>query len=389
MQTGVFKFLAQERVMFGTPAGEAVAAEADRLGAVRVFLTSTRSLAALDDGPLQQVQHALGARHAGTFFEIGSHSPRGDVVAGANAARAAGADLMVAVGGGSVIDATKAMLLCLWMGIDRPEQLDAYRSGFDRLASVALDLPSDPIRMIAVSTTLSASEFTQRAGITDTATGTKEAFNHRLMAPQCVILDPDATRYTPEWLLFGTGMRAVDHAVESYCSPAANLATETLSLKGLALLGRSLRRIKETGGDMAARQEAQIGMWHAIWPSASGAYHGASHGIGYALGAGFGVPHGHTSCVILPAVMRWNSAVNGERQQALAAALGEPGRPAWQLVGELVGAIGMPRTLRDVGIEAGQLDELAERALDYQPVRLNPRPITSAAQVREILDLAW
>ena len=100
LASGIFHVQAQERVVFGVAAGEAVAAEADRVGAARVFVTSTRSLAQKENGPLQRVAAALGARHAGTFATIGAHSPREDVVAGAAAARAAGADLLVAVGGG-------------------------------------------------------------------------------------------------------------------------------------------------------------------------------------------------------------------------------------------------------------------------------------------------
>lgn len=134
---------------------------------------------------------------------------------------------------------------------------------------------------------------------------------------------------------------------------------------------------------------AQFGMWHAIWPSTSGVYHGASHGIGYALGAGFGVPHGHTSCVMLPAVMQWNAETMPDRYRALAGAMGEPDTPAWHSVRELIRGLDMPCTLRDVGITRDNLDELATRALDYQPVLLNPRPVKTSADVVEILEIAY
>jgi maleylacetate reductase len=122
---------------------------------------------------------------------------------------------------------------------------------------------------------------------------------------------------------------------------------------------------------------------------ASGVQTGASHGIGYALGAGFNVPHGHTSCVLLPAVMQWNSTVNAERQQALSQAMGQPGRAAHALVAELIAHLGQPGSLRAVGLKEEQLDELAQRALVYPPVKANPRPIRSAADVKEILQLCW
>jgi maleylacetate reductase len=386
---GVFAVTAQERIVFGTPAEEAVPAEARGYGASRVFLTSTRSLARMENGPLQRLEKALGASHAGTFAGIRAHSPREDVVAGAAAARTAGADLLVAVGGGSVIDATKAVLLCLWLGLETPEAMEPYCSGFERTRSAALALPADPVRMLAVSTTLSASEFTDNAGITLSATNTKQSFRHRLFAPRSIVLDPAATFDTPDWLLFCTGIRSVDHAVENYCNERASLATEALSLQGLRLLYRALPAIEERPRDPAPRLEAQIGMWQAVAPSAAGVPTGASHGIGYALGATFGVAHGHTSCVMLPAVLRWNAAVNAERQKALSAAMGAPDRPAWELVKELIAGLRQPTTLRAVGMQREHLEEIARRALEYHPVKVNPRPIRTVEDVKEILELAW
>jgi maleylacetate reductase len=386
---GTYYVTAQERIVFGTPAGEAVVAEAERVGARRVFVTSTRSLAQKEMGPLQRIEKALGARHVGTFATIRAHSPREDVVAGAAAARAAGADLLVAVGGGSVIDATKAMQLCLWANLESPDAMEPYCSGFDRAKVPEVALPADPVRMVSVSTTLSASEFTENAGVTQSRTNTKQSFRHRLFAPRTIVLDPAATLDTPDWLLFCTGIRSVDHAVENYCNARANLATEALSLQGLRLLSRALPAIKRNPRDLGPRLEAQIGMWQAIAPSAAGVPTGASHGIGYALGATFGVAHGHTSCVMLHAVLQWNAAVNADRQQALSEAMGQPGRPASELVRELVMSLDQPVTLRAVGIKRENVDEIARRALSYQPVQLNPRPIRTEADVKEILELAW
>jgi maleylacetate reductase len=245
------------------------------------------------------------------------------------------------------------------------------------------------VRTIAVSTTLSASEFTENAGVTNSATSTKQSFRHRLFAPRTVVLDPAATLDTPDWLLFCTGIRSVDHAVENFCNAKASLATEALSLQGLRLLSRALPAIRKDPRDLGARLEAQIGMWQAIAPSASGVPTGASHGIGYALGATFGVAHGHTSCVMLPAVLEWNSAVNGKRQTALAEAMGAPDRPAAALVKELIAGLDQPTSLRAVGIRRENLPEIARRALAYHPVQVNPRPVRTEADVMEILELAW
>lgn len=389
LASGRFTVQPIDQIIFGVPLADAIAAEADRLGARRIFVTSTRSLSQLENGPLQRAIKALGDRHVGTYARISAHSPREDVIAGAAAARAAGADLLVAVGGGSVIDATKAMLMCLWLGLETTDAMEPYRAGIDGAEGRPITPPADPIRMIAVTTTLSASEFKGTAGVTLSATNSKQSFIHRLMTPRTVILDPAATLDTPLWLLYATGIRAVDHACESYCNPKANLATEANSLQGLRLLHRSLPRMKADPASLEARMEAQFGMWQAIAPSQAGVAMGASHGIGYALGATFGVPHGHTSCVMLPAVLTWNAAVNSERQKALSEAMGAPDRPAGELVKELVAGLDQPTTLRDVGIKRQDLDEIATRALTYKPVQINPRKISTAADVREILELAW
>jgi maleylacetate reductase len=92
---------------------------------------------------------------------------------------------------------------------------------------------------------------------------------------------------------------------------------------------------------------------------------------------------------MLPAVLAWNAAVNGERQRALSEAMAAPDRPASALIAELVAALDQPGSLRAVGIAHGELDVIAERALSYPQLRINPRPVTTAAQVREILELAW
>jgi maleylacetate reductase len=115
---------------------------------------------------------------------------------------------------------------------------------------------------------------------------------------------------------------------------------------------------------------------------------GASHGIGYVLGAVFDVPHGHTSCIMLPAVMRWNKPVNAERQALVAAAMGHPGDDAADVLDAFIAGLGMPRSLGAVNVGAGEFDRIAEQAMGTPWVPRNPRRIDGPAQVREILELA-
>lgn len=389
MQSGHYLIQAQERVLFGQPAEQAVLNEIERYEHRRVLVVSTRSLLSREAGPLQRIERALGSRRVETFGTVRAHSPREDVIAIAREARASEADVLVAIGGGSVIDATKVAQLCLWLGLDSPEALEPYRGGADPSIARRAAAPENSIRMIAVSTTLSASEFTSSAGVTDSRTNTKQSFSHRLLVPRSVVLDPAATIETPSWLLSCTGIRAVDHAIESYCAGSANVATESTSLLGLKLLSQSLPTIKAEPANLEARMTAQFGMWQAIAANAAGVPNGASHGIGYVLGASYGVAHGHTSCVMLPAVLKWNASVNADRQRALAAAMGVPERAAGDLVADLVRTLDQPSSLRDVNIKRDDLPTIAQRALNYGPVRTNPRPVRSVGDVMEILELAW
>ncbi|WP_420994884.1 iron-containing alcohol dehydrogenase [Cupriavidus sp. 30B13] len=378
----VYRNTLPARVSFAMPAGRAVLDEAERCGAGRVLVASGRSLARMADGPLQQVEHALGKRHAGTIATMRGHTPREDVLAIAEAMRRTRADLLVAVGGGSVIDGCKAALMCQWMDVRDVAAMDAL------LDPAAISPPANPVRLVSVSTTLSAAEFTAVAGVTEMTARAKQVFAHELLVARTAILDAAATRLTPMDLLLSTGMRSVDHAIEAFCSPRANPMTDFHALEGLRLLHDGLRAIRTHPGRSGPRAQAQLGMWQAISALSTGAGSGASHGIGYAIGATFDVAHGHTSCVMLPAVLRWNASVNEARQQRLSAAMGCPAVPADVLVAELVASLGLPGRLRDLGIGRGDFQEIARRSLGYAPVQANPRPIRREADVLEILELA-
>jgi maleylacetate reductase len=134
--------------------------------------------------------------------------------------------------------------------------------------------------------------------------------------------------------------------------------------------------------------DCQIGTWLSMGPLSSGVPMGASHGIGYVLGAVHDVPHGYTSCVMLPFVMRWNRSANAERQALVAAAMGQPGADAADLLDDFIRGLGMPRSLREVKVGPEHFDRIAEQAMATPWIPRNPRTIDGPAQVREILQLA-
>jgi hypothetical protein len=172
------------------------------------------------------------------------------------------------------------------------------------------------MRMTAVPTTLSAAEFTSSAGITDVQLKVKLSFSHPRMAPIAVILDPAATLETPMELMLSTGMRAMDHAVERWCSVRPHPLGDGLALQAMAMLAANLPAIKARPYDLDPRLNCQLAAWLTQVSAIPGVPNGASHGIGYILGAYAGVPHGITSCISLAATLEWNEPVNAERQRA-------------------------------------------------------------------------
>ncbi|MGD0107025.1 MAG: iron-containing alcohol dehydrogenase [Rhodopila sp.] len=386
---GIHRYPPMDRVIYGIPLAEALAEEINHLDARAVYVMASGTLNRETD-VLDTVRRVLGNRLAGLCAKIGSHTPRIDVVAATNEAREVKADLILTVGGGSVTDAAKMVVLCLGNDVTAPEQLDRFR------AVIASDgkterppVKAPPIRSVDVPTTLSAGEFTAMAGCTDTVRNRKEAYAHPLMMPLAVILDPAMTIFTPEWLFLSTGIRAVDHAVETICSISPTPFSDAMTLQALRLLSAGLPAVKANPADLEARLNCQLGAWMSIMGALNNVPMGASHGIGHVLGGTAHVPHGYTSCVMLPHVLRFNASVNAERQKWVSEALGRGRDSAGDVVAALIAGLGLPGTLRDVGVTPEQLDEVAAGSMHDRWVHTNPRNIDGPPGVRALLDAAW
>ncbi len=388
MQQGQIVFNAMDRVIFGKAAAEAVVLEADRLDASRVFLLVSGTLNKSTD-EVQKIKRALGKRFCGIHDHMPAHSPRDAVIACADAARQAGTDLLVTFGGGSVTDGGKAVAICLKHGISDMDGLEQFRTfvGNDG-KRVFPDYDGPDIRQIAIPTTLSGGEFNARAGITDPRLKLKQSYVHPELVPTSVILDGTVTQYTPEWLFLSTGIRAVDHAVETYLSLDANYYWDGAALQALRLLADGLPRVKENPKDVEARQKCLIGTWLSMAAIVSGCRLGASHAIGHILGGSANVPHGYTSCVMLPYVLAWNESVNRDRQLELVAALGKSDSSASEAFHNLILDLGMPRHLREIGVMEDQFPQLAENCMLDDWTFSNPRKIRGSKQVMEILESA-
>jgi maleylacetate reductase len=390
MRAGEIVFTGMDRVVFGRPAADCVAEAAERLGAERVFILAGRTLNRKTDA-VRRIAAALGPRFAGVHDDMPAHSPRDAVVACANAARAAGCDLLLSVGGGSTTDGGKVVTLCLEHDIRQPDGLEPFRTVVDGVTGKRSfpQYRAPKVRQICVPTTLSGGEFNARAGVTEPRLRLKQAYIHPGLIPLGVIFDPAITRHTPDWLWLSTGIRAVDHAVETFCSIDGNAYTDSTALQALRLLGRGLPAVKRDPADLSARLDCQIGAWISMTGIVSGTRMGASHAIGHVLGGSAGVPHGYTSCVMLPAVLAFNAAVNADRQAEISAALGASGEPAAQVLDRFITGLGLPRRLRDVGVKREDLPRIAANCMLDDWTFSNPRPIQGAQEIAPILDAVY
>lgn len=388
MNSGMHEFLAQDRVIWGKPAADAVIEEADRRGAKHIFIVTSKTLNRKTDA-VTNLRAALGPRCVGVFDECQEHTPRASVIAAANAARAAAPDLVLTFGGGTAIDTVKVMLIALAHNLTRPEQLADYhlRMNPDGSRHVPV-VKAPPFRQIVLSTTLSAAEFSNFGGCTDPVRKVKDGYTGREIGAAAVILDPAVTVHTPDWLWLSTAIRAIDHAVEGICSIQPSPLIDATSLHALGLFARNLQLSHANPADMAAR----LGCLQGAWMSGFGILrvpYGASHGIGHSLGAVTGMSHGHTSCVMLPHVMRWNLAQTAAAQSRIAAAMGATDGDAAGAVARLIADLGLPTRLRDLGVEKAQFQQIAAGAMENLWVRTNPRPVRSPDDVIELLESAW
>ena len=385
MIQGQHRFTRMDNVIYGKPAAEAIAEESARQGAGRVFIVGSKSLYENTD-EIARVEQALGDRHAGTYVGMPSHSPRDAVIDCAQQAADAGTDLLVTFGGGSVTDATKVVQICLKHKVFTVEGLDDYHARIDTDGkSFVPQFEGPDVRQMSVPTTLSGGEFNPLGGCTDHRRKVKQSYTHPDLVPVSVILDPAPTVHTPEWLWLSTGMRAVDHCVEGLCSQYLNPYAEGALLHGLKMLAQGLAAVKADPGDLDARLQCQIGAWMSMTGNIP---KGLSHAIGHILGGTCNVPHGYTSCVMLPAALAWNESVNGNRQALVAEAMGRPDERASDVLADFIAGLGLPRSLGAVEVGEDQFDLIAKNTMHDRWTHTNPRKVAGPEDIKEVLRLA-
>ena len=275
--------------------------ELERLGVARPVLITTRSLLSAAV-PVAPVVTAV----------IGQHAPVAQVDEAVETAREARVDGVVSYGGGSPIDAAKIVAV--------------------KLGSEERGLPH-----VAIPTTLSVAELASGAGFTDAA-GTKAGMRDPRLLPDVVIYDAELTLGTPLDLWLSTGIRALDHAVEGILADGEHPFNDVIAREGIRRLFDSLPRAKANPNDASVRTENQLAAWFSYTlpgPSAAG----LSHMMGKQIGARYGIPHGVTSCLLLPHVMRHlgrdrELPVSADDVERLVADLGLPQHIGQYRIGE-------------------------------------------------------
>ncbi|KAK0474841.1 alcohol dehydrogenase IV [Armillaria novae-zelandiae] len=251
-------------------------------GARKTLIVTTRSLVGKTE-IVKQVESILKDHNAfgATFYEIGEHAPIAGIRRAVKIFQESGCNIIVSIGGGSPIDASKAILY------------------FAQEESGGPILPQ-----IAIPTTLSAAEYTIGAGYTNDQ-GQKAVVSSKRLIPASIILDAELTLPTPERLWLSTGIRALDHAVENLYRPGVAFPVKVLCNSAIADLFTYLPASKANPQDVEVRQRLQLASWMSIWPMTLERYGplGLSHALGHKLGAAYGIPHGITSCLTLAPVV--------------------------------------------------------------------------------------
>lgn len=363
----------------------------DRLPSALASLGYDRALLVTDAGVAgagiaERIEHLLRAAGVVTqLFDGVSPNPGTDTLdAGAQAAREFAPNVIVAIGGGSVLDTAKG--IALMATNDGPARDFDYRNE-----------PACPgVPIVAVPTTAGTGAETNGFGVIDNhETGRKFYVGHESVIPRAVILDPELTRGLPPRQTAATGMDVLTHALESLSSVRSNPYADGINLQVVGMVFRYLPRATADGGDLEARSQLLLAAHIAGLAFATTGL-GMAHGLAHALGARIAAPHGVALSVLLDRVLSFNLPVRTGvyARVGLSLGLGLSDRDERAnatafvtAVRDLVREIGMPASLRGLGLEEGLLPQIVEDALDDEVMANTPRT-PSESELRTVLEAA-
>ncbi len=372
------------RIVFGVNSLRDLGPEVDLLKGSRAFLFSDKGVR--EAGITEKVEQSLGKRWVGTFDECTQDSGLHIVNRAAEIAREKEADVVVSVGGGSVIDTAKGVAILLKEG------------GViqDYYGLQLLTRPQTP--HVAIPTTAgTGSEVTWALVIKDWDKNQKILFGDDNVIPNTAILDPVLTKGLPPRVTAFTGMDALTHAIEAIHAVEAEPITDVMAYGAIRLIMQYLPACVENGEDLFARGQQQIAACIA-GVAFSNAQIGLVHATAHSIGALYGVPHGLANSIMLPYCMAYNMDECADRYALVAEAMGvkekgmsdeEAAQAAIDAVFELSKKIGLPQKLSEAGVEESGLEAIAELSLSDGTIVYNPKMIFEADQVMEVLKKAF
>ncbi|MBI3976992.1 MAG: iron-containing alcohol dehydrogenase [Chloroflexi bacterium] len=372
-QPKISRFRIPTLVTYGFGVADQVGDEVRRLGAARVLVVTDRGV--VGAGLLAGVERSLGA--AGVVYAVLDDVEADPSIETANrtlaALRDCGAEAVVAVGGGSSMDAAKAAALLATNG-----GAIADYAGIDRAPRPALPLVCVP------TTAGTGSEVTSFAVITDRRRHFKMPIGGVNVAARAALVDPLLTVSLPPQITAATGMDALTHAVECYVNKASYPISEALAAKAIELIAPNLRTAVHQGSNLDARDAMMMGAMTAGMAFVNTRL-GNVHGMAHAVGGHFGVPHGVANAILLPHVMAFNADIVPAKFAQIARLMGEPvedcsdaeaAAMAVAAVRRLNAAVGIPPTLSAVAVRAASIPVMAADAMLSGNIAVNPRPTT-------------
>lgn len=381
-----FEFATAQRIIFGSGAAQQAPAVAASLGQRPLLVAGRRPERA---EPL--LAGLRGRNLLPAIFSVAGEPTVADVLAGVETARQAGCDLVIGLGGGSVLDAAKAIAALLANGGDPLDYLEVVGRGQPLLK------PSLPC--VAIPTTAgTGSEVTRNAVLGSPEHRVKASLRSPLMLPTAAVVDPELTHSVPPDVTAATGLDALTQCIEPFVSPRANPLTDAVCREGMQRAARSLRRACVDGSDAAAREDMALASLFGGLALANAGL-GAVHGFAGPIGGMFSAPHGAICARLLPPVMAANVEALQQRAPGspALARFDEVGRlltgdPAAQAsdgvtwVADLVDALSIPR-LAAHGIAPTDFPEIVAKSQQASSMKANPIALT-ADELTDILHIA-
>ena len=371
------------RIVFGWGAVEQLPSESARLGARRPLVVTDPGVAR--SGLLERITGLLtnSKIEYAIFDRVEGNPTEASVYPGVDIYRSEHCDSVVALGGGSAMDAAKAIRLKITHDLTL-EEYDDLKNGGDRIGA---DVPP----MIAIPTTAgTGSEAGRSTVITLKATGRKTVIFSPHLIPSVAIADPELTLALPPHLTAATGMDAMTHNLEAYLSLGFHPMCDAIGIKGVEIVAKNLPAAVRDGRDVEARTNMMAAAIMGAVAFQKGL--GTVHSLAHPLSTVAGMHHGLTNAVLLPHVMRFNLPVSGDRLADIAVALGvdthgmsgeRAAVAAINAIEKLNDEIGIPMRLRDAGVREEMIPVMVPLAMADGCRLCNPRP-TSAEDMETL-----